>query len=156
MIDLPPVRFRVGAGLLDLLLAGAVFGAIFGAFPDKSPEVGAAPVAIMFTLAVLTLANGLAHFLFAAPVGLWLLSSRLVVYRTGKPAGLVRVLLRQLLSLLFFALLFASWWSIFIGRNRRGWQDRLSGTMVIADASMDVAGDEARRRVEPPWSTQPS
>jgi len=68
-------------------------------------------------------------------LGKRLLKERVLVERSGKPAGLLRMLIRdtigKMISGLFFGLGF--WWILFDSKGQ-GWHDKLVGTVVRTTA----------------------
>jgi len=150
-----PVGVRVGAFTLDVVAVGAV-GAV--AFAVARLALGAVTTAVLVADAV-TLAFGIGQWVAEATTGATLGSAllriRTLSATTGRPAGLARILLRQLVVGLGSLVCGLGAWVVAAsgawdkGVAQRGWHDKAAGTVVLrADAvggavPADVAGSYA-------------
>lgn len=149
-----PVGRRVAAFAIDgaaLLLLGGVGVAITFATAGE-PEVSPASVAASFVPSALAGLGGLALWvsesITGATLGGALLGIRTVSAETGRPAGLLRILLRQLVvGLGALVCLVGQWLVVASGvfdktPAQRGWHDKAAGTIVLLASATGVARAE--------------
>lgn len=149
-----PVGRRVAAFAIDgaaLLLLGGVGVAITFATAGE-PEVSPASVTASFVPSALAGLGGLALWvsesITGATLGGALLGIRTVSAETGRPAGLLRILLRQLVvGLGALVCLVGQWLVVASGvfdktPAQRGWHDKAAGTIVLLASATGVARAE--------------
>nr|WP_279589769.1 RDD family protein [Cellulomonas uda] len=149
-----PVGRRVAAYAIDLaalsLLAG--LGVVNSLAVAGTPEAGVRPSAASFLPSLLGGLGGLALWICesvtGATVGGALLGIRTVSAETGRPAGLLRIFVRQLVvGLGYVACLVGEWLVVASGvfdktPAQRGWHDKAAGTIVLLANATGVARSE--------------
>jgi len=175
-----PVGRRVGAYALDLValaLLGGIGFAIGLASGGDSPDLAHLTVSAMLP-SVLTGVGGIALWvaesMTGATLGAAILGIRTVSVATGRPAGLGRILVRQLVvGVGTLACAVGNWVVVASGAfdkepAQRGWHDKAAGTLVLRAGAAGVARttdpavawDRAVARavgpVPPPPSTPPT
>ena len=146
-----PVGRRVAAFAIDgaaLMVLGGVGVAIMLATTGE-PEVSPTSVAGSFVPSALVGVGGLALWVSEAVTGATLggalLGIRTVSAQTGRPAGLLRILLRQLVvGLGVLACFIGEWLVVSSGvfdksPAQRGWHDKAAGTIVLLASATGVA-----------------
>lgn len=149
-----PVGRRVAAYAIDVvalfLLAGA--GVLISLAVAGPPEAGATPSAVSFLPHVLAGLGGLTLWVgesvTGATLGGAMLGIRTVSAETGRPAGLLRIFVRQLVvGLGSIACGVGSWLVAASGvfdksPAQRGWHDKAAGTIVLLANATGVARSE--------------
>lgn len=110
---------RLGATLVDLLVAGLIGGLVnsFVPHPDFSSRQGAAVGALLLMYALLLPTAG-------QTFGMRLLRLRVVRVPGGVPLSVVRAAVRGLLVILTIPALFTD-------RDQRGWHDKAVGSAIV-------------------------
>ncbi len=133
---------RVGAGAIDasLIFAGMIaVSAVVGAALGPAPKAGT-PLpngeAVIVALMLATIVLGPALYLAlgwwnGATVGMRATGLRIVVAASGDSVGVEQVLLRLVGSFYAMLPLGAGLIAAALRPDRRGWQDRLSGTAIV-------------------------
>lgn len=148
----------VGRRFLAYVVDGAVLGAVYGIGTAVALAAGAAdgPTPLAFLPLVLALLVGLglwgAEAITGATVGGAALGIRTVAVRTGLPAGLLAILLRNLVVA-------AGALACLVGQvvvvvsgvwdrepAQRGWHDKAAGTLVVRAGALRPAGAGRGRR----------
>lgn len=143
-----PIGRRLVALLLDQVLGGllvvlAVAGWLLAGLPTGTPLL----VAVLGLSLLILVAQLVAEAVTGATAGAAIVGIRTVSARTGLPAGLVAVLVRDLvlaagsLVLGVGAYVVAGSGAWDVSPARRGWHDRAAGTMVLLAAAVLPRGD---------------
>lgn len=150
-----PVGRRVLAFLLDsVLLAVVVWGAslvVALTMPAPSTDAPVSPVAAIPSVLALVVLIGqwVAEATTGATVGSAVMGIRTVSARTGRPAGLLAILLRGLVVGAGALVCFVGQWAVVAsgawdrGPSLRGWHDKAAGTLVLRAHAL-VAGTPPR------------
>ena len=158
-IEFIGVMFRITALLLDQILVMALAVAVSAALLGTNIENPDLPLAAV-TIILLPL-HVLWHVGFwrwrGATPGNWLLSTRIVIFRTGRRPGVGRCLVRYLGGWLCLATLGTGFFWLLRDPWRRALHDRLAGTALVGDESLRAPSRDERREssyriTEPPWS----
>ncbi|CAM5783393.1 RDD family protein [Cellulomonas persica] len=149
-----PVGRRVAAFAIDaagLMLLGGI-GVVIMLATSGEPEVSPSSVASSFVPSVLVGLGGIALWISesitGATLGGALLGIRTVSAQTGRPAGLLRILLRQLVVSLGYVVCFVGEWLVVSSGvfdkspAQRGWHDKAAGTIVLLASATGVARAE--------------
>lgn len=142
--EVAPVGARIGALVIDQVLVGAVGAVVLAATDLLTPSSGAglAPIVACAAMACVVVAQWVAEARTGLTVGNLLLGTRTVASATGRPAGLGRVLLRNVVQGLgsvvplvgTYVVAGSGAWDA--SPAQRGWHDKAAGTMVLRrDAS---------------------
>jgi hypothetical protein len=175
-----PVGRRVGAFALDLLVALVVGGVVVAATGGLAGGSATALLPAQIALLLLGLGQWVAESFAGATIGGALLGIRTLSARTGRPAGLWRILLRQIVVALGSVACYVGQWVVVAsgawdsGPAQRGWHDKAAGTIVLragargAGVASDAAYASAVARVvgqpvpsapdplaTPAWATVP-
>ncbi|MGN8247267.1 RDD family protein [Cellulomonas soli] len=153
-----PVGLRVLAYLVDSVVLGLVVGLGWGIVALLGPQdpTGSAITLLPSVLALLAVVGQLvAEATTGATAGSALLGIRTLSARTGRPAGLLAVLVRALVVGAGALVCFVGQWVVVAsgawdrGPALRGWHDKASGTMVLraraAGASAPAAPGSSQR-----------
>lgn len=143
-----PIGRRLVALLLDQVLGGllvvlAVAGWLLAGLPTGTPLL----VAVLGLSLLVVVAQLVAEAVTGATAGAAIVGIRTVSAQTGLPAGLVAVLVRDLvlavgsLVLGVGAYVVAGSGAWDASPARRGWHDRVAGTMVLLAAAVVPRGD---------------
>lgn len=153
------VMFRITAITLDQLmilgLGAAAAAGLLGA-DLENPDLPLTAVLVVLLPLHMLWHVGFWRWRAATPEN-WLLSSRLVDFRTGEPPALGRCAVRYLAGLLTLATLGVGFFWLLRDPWRRPLNDRLAGTALIGDHSlrMPSGAEQAENRYRittPPWS----
>lgn len=160
-----PIGSRALAYAIDglvLLVAvgiGYVVVAATGNLPAQVSDPGATRIALLLpALLGLLVAIGqwVAEARTGATVGNATTGIRTVSYRTGRPAGLLAILVRQLVVAAGFLVLLVGEWVVVVSGTwdsspaQRGWHDKAAGTLVLRARSVERASGVAASTA---WNT---
>ncbi|HEY0215327.1 MAG TPA: RDD family protein [Cellulomonas sp.] len=139
------IGVRVGALLLDQLLVGAVMAAAAAVLVVRGGASGPGALLVPGVLGLLVgLGQWVAEARTGATLGSRLLGIRTLSARTGRPAGLLAILLRQVvlgagaLALYVGIYVVAASGTWDTSPSRRGWHDKAAGTMVLRATAAPV------------------
>ncbi|MBO3101742.1 RDD family protein [Cellulomonas fengjieae] len=166
-----PVGRRVGAFALDTLVALGAAGLGYAVAAALGPS-GAPAVLPLALVLVVGVGQWIAEARTGATVGSVLTGIRTLSPETGRPAGLLRVLVRQLVVAAGTLAFGVGQWVVVAsgawdrGAAQRGWHDKAAGTLVLLapfGRSAVVGRDSARalnlavaRAIEPGTSSAPT
>lgn len=134
-------------GLVLLVAYGIGYGVVAatGNLPARVSDPGATRVALLLPVLLgllVAIGQWVAEATTGATVGNAITGIRTVSYRTGRPAGLLAILVRQLVVAVGFLVCLVGEWVVVVSGTwdpspaQRGWHDKAAGTLVLRARSV--------------------